>query len=254
MEFYLGTHQPNWLTRTRVPLFVSFRRLHSYKHLPRSKSGWAMDSGGFSEILTQGRWTITSRQYAEGVRRIAHEVGNMRWATIQDWVCSPGALRSSGLSLRMHQRKTVQSLESLRTLAPEMAWLPVLQGWNVESYITHLKMYRDFGFALEKEPLVGVGSFAARQRSKELNLALSVLHHEGIRIHAFGLSSLGLMRVHRFICSADSMVWSYVARRRRLKHTKCQGTHSVCNNCLDFALAWRRELLSQVTGRKEKQN
>ena len=44
--FYLGSHQPGWLTKARVPLFISHRRLAGYRRLPRARAGWALDSGG----------------------------------------------------------------------------------------------------------------------------------------------------------------------------------------------------------------
>jgi hypothetical protein len=34
VRFLLGTHQPGWLGRASVPLFVSDRRLRVYKTLP----------------------------------------------------------------------------------------------------------------------------------------------------------------------------------------------------------------------------
>lgn len=246
MKFFLGTHQPGWLSRTRIPLFVSFMRLRGYKNLPKAKSPWGLDSGAFSELLNHGRWTVPAPLYADNVRRMNEEIGKLQWATIQDWICSPAVLQRTGLTLRAHQTKTVDSLYTLRKLAPEIEWLPVLQGWNCKSYLTHLEMYRIRGFALEKEMLVGVGSLANRQQSKELPQILAALNAEGLRIHAFGLSHTGLGKVSNVIASADSMVWSFVARRRRIKHGRCRERHLVCNNCLSYALSWRREIMSRL--------
>jgi hypothetical protein len=53
--FFLGTHQPNWLT-LGVPLFVSDRRLRRYRTLPRAAAPWALDSGGFTELSQYGTW------------------------------------------------------------------------------------------------------------------------------------------------------------------------------------------------------
>lgn len=245
-HYFLGTHQPNWLTETRVPLFISFSRLNRYKTLPRSRSAWAMDSGAFSQLYTNGKWTWSPQKYADEVRRIAEEVGLLQWASIQDWLCTPAVLRCTRLSIRAHQRNTVRSLVTLRTLAPEIRWLPILQGWNVRSYLNHLAMYESQGFMLASEPLVGVGSLAIRQTSSEVASLLRALHDQGLRIHAFGLSITGLRSVHPLIESSDSMVWSFVARRRKIKHAGCRQVHTVCNNCLSYALAWRRRVVSQI--------
>lgn len=246
ITYFLGTHQPGWLAKTRVPLFVSYTRLNHYKILPKSRSKWALDSGAFSELHKHGKWTVTPSEYADGVRRLNERVGQLQWASIQDWLCTPAVIQRTGLSIKIHQKKTIESLCRLRSLAPEIDWLPVLQGWSTKSYFDHMKMYRAQGFELEHEALVGVGSVAVRQDSAILPEVLGALHQEGFRIHAFGLSITGLMRVHQFIESSDSMVWSFTARRRQIKHKQCNEHHDICNNCLRYALAWRSDLLSQL--------
>ena len=84
MTFYLGTHEPSWLARPEfaaVPLFVSARRLRRLKRLPRAgPAGWALDSGGFSEISLYGRWQTSPEQYAREVRRWHDEVGGLAFA------------------------------------------------------------------------------------------------------------------------------------------------------------------------------
>jgi hypothetical protein len=221
-------------------------RFRNYKKLPKATSPWGLDSGAFSELLNNGRWTISAHKYADSVRRLNEEIGNLQWASIQDWICSPAVLKKTGLSLRLHQKKTVDNLYALRKFAPEINWLPVLQGWNVESYIEHIRMYEAHGFALDKEMLVGVGSLANRQRSEELPKILTALKTEGLNTHAFGLSITGLSKVHNMIASSDSMVWSFVARKRRIKYSKCRQDHKICNNCLVYALSWRKQILSQL--------
>lgn len=54
--FYLGTHQPGWLGRVHVPLFVSHRRLADRREFRRAKASWVVDSGGFSELSMYGEW------------------------------------------------------------------------------------------------------------------------------------------------------------------------------------------------------
>lgn len=63
--------------------------------------------------------------------------------------------------------------------------------------------------------------------------ALSAL---GLRIHAFGIKTQGLKIYGDKISSADSMAWSYVARRRNIRLPGC--THKTCSNCYKFAMHW----------------
>lgn len=65
--FYLGTHMDGWLAHVGVPLFVSHRRLARRKTLPRARSGWALDSGGFSELSLYGEWRTTAEDYVAAV-------------------------------------------------------------------------------------------------------------------------------------------------------------------------------------------
>ncbi len=63
-------------------------------------------------------------------RLFQEECGQLDWAAVQDWVCEPFMLKRTGLSVREHQRRTVASYLDLRSLAPEVPWVPVLQGWR----------------------------------------------------------------------------------------------------------------------------
>jgi hypothetical protein len=246
MRFYLGTHEPAWLPRTDVPLFVSFNRLIRRNALPRASGKWALDSGAFTQLHRHGRWTISAINYAEAVGHIASHVGKLQWASIQDWLCAPAVLKSTGLTIRQHQKNTVRSLMDLRTIAPGIKWVPILQGWDARSYLQHMAAYRAEGFNLEDEPLVGVGSLANRKDSPEVHRILSELHGLGLRTHGFGLSTIALGKVHRLLSSADSLTWSFIARRRLIKHVECTGAHAVCNNCLPYALSWRAGVLKAL--------
>lgn len=244
MQFLLGTHEPSWLRRTSAPLFVSYSRLRRNQSLPRAKATWALDSGAFSQLTTTGRWTIPEREYAQAVQAISKVVGRLQWASIQDWLCAPRVLSATGLTIKAHQKLTVKSLCSLRLIAPDVRWIPILQGREIRSYLDHLRAYRAEGFDFESEPIVGVCSLVNRYNSPEFRKLLQELHGRGLKLHAFGLSTIALRTVHPYIASADSLTWSFIARRRRIKHRHCLARHATCNNCLSYALAWRRELLS----------
>lgn len=128
MRFYLGTHQVGWLATLSASLFVSRRRLVTRKRLPRALRPWALDSGGFSELALASTWTLSAGEYVCEVRRYSSEIGRLEWAAIQDWMCEPGMLRRTGLSIAEHQVRTISSYEELLQLAPGLPWVPVLQG------------------------------------------------------------------------------------------------------------------------------
>jgi hypothetical protein len=243
--FFLGTHEVRWLSQTDVPLFVSRRRLAGVKRLPRARGTWALDSGGFTELSLYGRWTITAAQYAAEVRRFACEIGNLQWASPMDYMTEPWIVAKTGLSVAEHQCRTLLNYLELRALAPDLPWIPVLQGWTVAEYLSHVQAHERAGIALASLPLVGVGSVCRRQGTAGVAHLLRLLSESGIALHCFGMKASGLRHSAGYVASADSLAWSYAARRGTAL-PECRGTHTRCNNCLRYALRWRARLLRGI--------
>src|SRR5215831_436488 len=129
VKFWLGTHETSWLTKTSVPLMISHRRLSLRKQLPRAVGPWVLDSGGYSELSLFGGWQTTPQTYVGAVRRYMDEIGMLEWAAVQDWMCEPWVLDKTGFDVLEHQYRSVVSYLELRLRAPEIPWVPVLQGW-----------------------------------------------------------------------------------------------------------------------------
>jgi hypothetical protein len=246
-RFYLGTHQPGWLARLDIPLFVSHRRLRAYRVLPVARRAWALDSGAFSELAQYGRWTVTPADYVAAVRRYQCDVGKLAWAATQDWMCEPFIVARTGLSVREHQCRTVANYGTLRWLAPDLPFVPVLQGWTVADYLRCLRMYCAAGFDLTCEPLVGLGSVCRRQATEDIAHIVTTLANLGLRLHGFGVKAAGMQRYGQYLASADSLAWSFRGRHiagcahgppDRLRRPQSE------SNCLSFALEWRERLLS----------
>jgi hypothetical protein len=237
--FYLGTHEPSWLARARVPLFISRRRLARQKNWPRALSRWALDSGGFSELSMFGAWQTSARQYAAEATGWRAQIGRMDWAAVQDWMCEPFILAKTRRTIAQHQAATLRSLRQLEQLAPDVTWLPVLQGWTRDDYERHADAYERAGIDLAARPIVGIGSICRRQGTREAAEIVRAMARRGLAIHVFGFKTLGLISVRNDVISADSMAWSYQARKR----SRMDGcTHHLCSNCLAYALRWRGEL------------
>jgi len=243
MRLYLGTHEPSWLARTDVPLFVSHRRLAGRRRLPRAVGPWALDSGGFSELSMFGAWRTPAPTYVTAVRRYTTEIGGLVWAAPQDWMCEPVMIARTGLSVADHQARTVASVLELRHQADDLPWVPVLQGWTIDDYRRCVDLYAAAGIDLTAEPLVGLGSVCRRQSSAEIEDIAAALAAEGIRLHGFGVKALGLGRYARHLASADSLAWSYAARRAP---ALAGHPHRNCANCLPWALAWYHRTLRRA--------
>lgn len=239
LDFYLGTHMPHWLARVDVPLFVSRVRLERRKSLPRARTAWALDSGGFSELTKYGTWTLGVCAYAAQVRRYADEIGNLTWCAPQDWMCEPAMLAGTGLTVADHQALTVTNFLDLRQRLGDLV-IPVLQGWTRDDYLRCADLYAEAGIDLGSERIVGVGSVCRRQNTGDALRIFQAL--APLRLHGFGVKGQGLAAYAPHLTSADSMAWSYNGRRNP---TASHG-HPSCANCLPFALAWRARMLDRV--------
>lgn len=244
--FWLGTHETSWLWRpdVNVPLFVSHRRLKVRKRqFPRATEPWALDSGGFTELKLYGRWVTTEAAYVEAVERYIAEIGHLTWAAPMDWMCEPFMLEKTGMNVEEHQERTVENYLSLRAMAPHLPFIPVLQGWTLDDYVRCIGHYIGEGVDITAMPLVGIGSVCKRQNTRAVNHIVSTIAEAGIRLHGFGVKTVGLTRYASQLASADSLAWSYRARRSPAL-PGC--THRSCANCPRFALKWREKVLRRT--------
>ena len=240
MKFYLGTHHPHWLERTYVPLFISRRSLMTRKSMPVAHGPWALDSGGFTELSMFGEWRTSEDEYIADVLRYQDEIGQLEWVAPQDWMCEPFMLAKTGLTVREHQYRTVMNFLRLRYHLGFLV-VPVLQGWDQDDYRYHASMYCRHGVDLEDEQVVGLGSICRRQNTSEVGFI--VREFNWLKLHAFGVKLTGLESYGDALHSADSMAWSYRARR----DTPMRGhTHKSCANCLPYALRWRDQVLARL--------
>lgn len=242
--FYLGTHLPTWLSSLDLPLFVSRNRLCRIKRkYPKARGRWALDSGGFTELSQHGLWRSGAKAYADEVTRYADEIGKLEWAAPQDWMCEPWIIKKTGLSVAEHQKRTVENYIELRSLGIATPIIPVLQGWERSEYLEHVEMYQRYGIDLSTLPLVGLGSVCRRQREKEAGEIIHALRGVGLtKLHGFGFKKTGIRRYGSLLKSADSMAWSYAARRD-IPLAGC--VHKSCANCQRYALMWRSEIAIQ---------
>lgn len=259
MYFFLGTHRPQWLFDPKfrgVPLFISRRTIASIKTLGRAVTPWALDSGGFTELSMYKTWKTPTKQYIDEVRRIRDEVGKMMWAAPQDWMCEPIITKGTGLTVAEHQRRTVDNFLDLRSRAPDLPFIPVLQGWTLTDYWRCEEMYEKAGVSLSKEKIVGVGTVCRRQGTSEAERIMRTLASGGLRLHGFGFKQKGLVKAGDAMASADSLAWSFAARMEdHLPGHDKPGPgrprgHKSCSNCNVYALQWRKRLLSMLKDAK----
>jgi hypothetical protein len=242
--FLLGTHEVTWLGKAEFSLFMSHRRLMKRKSYPVAIKPWALDSGAFS-ALSAGGWDMTEAQYLAAVRRYSGEIGNLMWAAPMDWMCEPQIRAKTGKTVQEHLGLTVTNYLSLREQAPELNIIPSLQGWDLDDYKRCADLYDAAGVDLAALPLAGLGSVCRRQSTEEIALIVKTFASQGVRLHGFGVKTLGLALYGKDLVSSDSMAWSYDARRAD-PLPGCT-THINCANCILYARRWRQRLLAGLS-------
>lgn len=179
-----------------------------------------MDSGAFTEISTHGKYRHSVEEYVAEVNRWKTN-GEMLAAVAQDYMCEPFILQKTGMTVAEHQQLTVQRYDQLKVLT-DVYVLPVLQGYLPSEYVQHIALYGD---RLAQGQWVGVGSICKRNADPRAVVAvLEAIHgvRPDLRLHGFGLKLTALAdpRVRAHLHTADSMSWSFAAR----KELKYRGT------------------------------
>lgn len=210
--FFVGLHQPHDAMRfDRCCVSVNRLRRRVGAFTVRD---WIMDSGAFTEVVGHGGYRDPVEVYAAEVRRWSGN-GNLLAAVSQDYMCEPFALARTGMTTAEHQELTIDRYRALLPLAGATYVMPVLQGYRPAEYVAHVRQY---GAVLGLGAWVGVGSVCKRNGSPAaIEAVLRAIHAErpDLRLHGFGLkrTALGSGVVRALLWSADSMAWSFAARR-----------------------------------------
>lgn len=213
MLFYVGLHQPaDAIHFDRA--FISVNRVRNRKsNFPCND--FILDSGAFTEISSHGKYRDEPEVYASQIDRWRKN-GGFQAAVTQDYMCEPFILQRTGLSVRDHQRLTIDRYVKLKR-ATTATIMPVLQGFKASEYIEHLEMYDKLGL-VNIGMRIGVGSVCKRNSNvaavEDLLLEIKAAVG-GMKLHGFGLKTTALEsdRVWDALYSADSMAWCYAAWR-----------------------------------------
>ncbi len=212
MLFYLGTHMVNhakYFERCFISINVLRRRRSDFE-----VQHWILDSGAFTELLRHGEYQHSVEEYATEINRWA-ACGNLEMAVTQDYMCEPFMLEKTHMTIKQHQELTIVRYDRLCALS-SVPIMPVLQGYSPLDYLQHLDMY---GARLSLGLRVGVGSICKRNGNPiaiiEVLKAIK-LNRPDLRLHGFGVKTISLRDtlICSLLYSADSMAWSYAARKQ----------------------------------------
>jgi len=214
-EFYIGIHEV-YDTHRFERACISINRLRA-RRKPIGAVPVLLDSGAFTELATFGRYRHEVGDYARAIRRLVRGgIANIAVAVAQDYMCEPFMLAKTGLSLAEHHRLTIERYDALTDQDLPVPVMPVLQGYHPIDYARHAEAYGD---RLVQGAWVGVGSVCKRnskpERIIEVLTAIEAARPD-LRLHGFGVKLTALQHagVRALLHSADSLAWSYSARKQ----------------------------------------
>lgn len=213
-RFFVGVHQPCDADQVDAA-FISVHRIA--KRVSGFPVGdWIMDSGAFRTIEVHGGYPEPPEEYAAQIRRWSRN-GNLLAAVSQDYMCEAHMLQITGKTVMEHQQLTVERYDALTVCDLGGVYLmPVLQGYTPAEYVRHLEMYGD---RLKPGMWVGVGSVCKRNSNpaaiEAVLLAIKKARPD-LKPHGFGLkvTALASALIRKLLETADSMAWSYAARKQ----------------------------------------
>ena len=216
IRFYIGLHQPSDAQRFERCCIHVQRLVNRRK--PLGCTELLLDSRAFNELRLFGRYRCTPQHFADQIHRIAYAALVDRIVPVtQDFMCEAAILRKTGGTVAAHQRLSIERYDAIRAaLDPSLPLMPVLQGALPEHYVAHLRAYGD---RLHFGMWVGLGSVCKRNgHPREIAAVLRAITAErpDLRLHGFGckLTALASAEVRAALWSADSLAWSYAARKQ----------------------------------------
>lgn len=226
--FYFTSH-PGDLSRKRLPegchvMLVAAahwdndRQRFAVRRPPADHvAGMCVDSGGFTAARRWGRYPWTPEQYAGFIRAVSRDVPLAFCATL-DYACERGVNREHYQTNTERIEATIANERACREVAPDLPWLPVLQGDTLEERAYDLARRRELGML--PTDYAGIGSVCGRGAAAARRV---VRFYDGqlpgVKLHGFGMHigalddpvAMGALR------SWDSYSWTWARGARSLR-------------------------------------
>jgi hypothetical protein len=118
----------------------------------------------------------------------------LEWAAPQDLTCEVAILQRTELSVREHQRRTVDNFVELQMLWGDdnpSPFMPVIKGVSPGSSLRCFDRYGCAGIDVARYPVVGIGSVCRRQGAAKVDAIVSgpLRRDPGLPMHVFEIHS-----------------------------------------------------------------
>lgn len=148
--------------------------------------------------------------------------------------------------MRERSNGKVANLVQLREMAPDLPFIPVLQGFTLGEYVHGFDQYATACIDLAAEPIVMLGSVCRREATTEIHAIVTTPHARGItQLHASASSPLASAST---VTCPPRPIPSPGPSTPAATGVRPRGAPDTANtkNCasrLPYALAWRRRII-----------
>lgn len=172
-------------------------------------SSICIDSGGFTAARQWGKYPWSVQQYADFIGDVSRDVA-LDFCAIMDYACEPSVNREIYRSNKDRIKATIRNETECMRVAPDLPWLPVLQGDNQIERAFDIAIRQRVGMLPGK--YAGVGSVCGRGRAGAVETILFYRDQlPGVKFHCFGMHVQALDNDFVFdaIKSWDSYGWNW---------------------------------------------
>ncbi len=233
MKIYMGVWNIQQATVLRQFMYSVRRLKKRISAMPFRGLDWILDSGGFSEININGKYSFTVNEYLRLV-----ELHQPRMFFNMDYVCESNALNKTGLTIKQHQEKTTNNQIKIMDIYNKFnikgQFAGCIQGFEIEEYLSHIDSLKEHGLIT---PIMGIGSICRRNSINQILNIIKAIKKEvpKTKLHGFGIKTqiLNMPSVYNDLYSCDSMSWSLSGRNQKTKMCiNCKYPNSKsCGNC-----------------------
>lgn len=185
--------------------------------IPPTAQSVAADCGGFVAMQRWGgEYQYTKAEYVAWLRKFAR----LDWAATMDWCCEP-SIANNPAQIRVRQLSTTNAAWEMFTeyRAEPWAWVPTVQGWEVEDYRRHaramaplIEMMRGY-YCNNPSWRVGIGTLCQRADAKMIRAVIRAVASElpGVPLHLWGVKLSAINSPEALPASAasvDSAAWN----------------------------------------------
>jgi hypothetical protein len=208
-DWQSGLHIPaeNVLISAATLWHKTRKKFTNPNFLPRTTKRIFIDSGGFTFLTKWEKYPFTIDEFIDFLG-ILQEKQPIEQVAILDYPCEPDVNRSEYKTNFDRIRATVENAVVCFDKAPEINWIPVIQGYYLHEYLDCLSLYEERGIKSEKW---AIGSVCQRRDIAGPRKIITRLKKtmSNKKLHAFGISIRLLkdLQIWNSLFSSDSASW-----------------------------------------------